>query len=156
MQQIDEGISRSSDLSQVKLTDFARIVGMRYSTYNVFARADVLSLHKPKFQEKLRDNLKNSLVSKAYVDQNCYVKCRVSKRKLDYPVSDRDNLYPPNGTDVKAGINISCMSGCFNEISREFDKLYGFDGNGVATRGPVWVRMFIYRFIVRWTLTLCT
>ncbi|KAF2824990.1 hypothetical protein CC86DRAFT_408131 [Ophiobolus disseminans] len=105
----------------------------RYSTY-VSMSADQLTLRKSKLKEKLHDNLKNSLVSKAYADQNCFLKCMPSK---SLGTTRREGLYSGNVLGIKD--QVRCTSGCYDTLTGTFNELYGSNGDPRAKKsvGPV-------------------
>lgn len=121
-EQINKRIAQSIDFADSPLLDFSKAIVKRYSSYTIFHGADVLPLNKEKLTAQLRSNLKNSLVSKAYSDEGCYVQCYDRGTSFTGPRS------------IHMG-NIVCTSGCFDPILGGFEELYGFN-DGVAERGP--------------------
>ncbi|KAH7082161.1 hypothetical protein FB567DRAFT_530708 [Paraphoma chrysanthemicola] len=99
----------------------------RFPTYETFMNPDVRALSKERLQEKLRENLKNSLITKAYSDQNCYMRCK--------PAGNGSVRGPGEKTYQYDGHSVNCKPGCYDPVSGNFDRLYGFD-DGKVTQQP--------------------
>jgi hypothetical protein len=106
----------------------ARYMLKRFGTYSTWRNVDTLK--KKYVEEKLFQNLKNSLVSKAYDDGNCFVRC------------GNGSYYHKNdhGPSVSYG-GIACQTGYYDPIQNRHERLYGFSGStriseGRATKEP--------------------
>lgn len=109
-----------SDFRDASLATFANTIGKRYSSYQMFIGADSEVFRREPLEEKLFQNFKNSLVSKAYSDQNCYLKCHPAPpNTTEHP---REIIY--DGPDGK---QVVCLTGCFDSIKGGFEQLYGLE-----------------------------
>ncbi|KAF2731150.1 hypothetical protein EJ04DRAFT_514811 [Polyplosphaeria fusca] len=91
----------------------AQLIHDMYSTYWNFIAFRTWENYPGALKEKLYTNMKHSLVSKAYQDQQCLLKCT---RKQD----GRQGVYHPPSSSV------DCLAGCFDPLDRDFERLYGF------------------------------
>jgi hypothetical protein len=115
--QINEKFHSMAVVKDSGPVESAAKIGLRFSNYEAFTAADARALKKDDLQKRLQENLKNSLVTKAYADQNCYLMCKPGTRVS----GSRQKVYDHYGKTV------SCISGCFDPIDRKLDRLYGFD-----------------------------
>ncbi|KAH7070460.1 hypothetical protein BKA63DRAFT_77538 [Paraphoma chrysanthemicola] len=115
--QIDSQFEAKTRLEGDSIGSSALNIGKRFTTYEAFIAAEDRFVKTEDLQRKVKDNLKNSLVTKAYADQNCYLKCEPG----DSASSSRQKVYNHNGKKIK------CTTGCFDPITRNLDPLYGFD-----------------------------
>lgn len=118
--EIEAHILASSDFKNSNVAHFARTIGLRYSTFKVFKAADAIVMEKPKLKEKLRKDIQNSLISKAYADQNCLLKCQVKDLTQTFVRERSDSNH---GTDLPAGTKVFYTSGCHNPST---ENLRGF------------------------------
>jgi hypothetical protein len=127
--QIDQHISVTTDFSGAVPHDFARTIGNRYTTYRTFRGADAIALQteKSKLEERLKKNMRHSLLYKAYADQNCMLKCRASNLKPG-SVHGRTPIYNKKGSPLKQkGQSVERTPGCYNSLNGHFEELYGFN-----------------------------
>jgi hypothetical protein len=111
---------------------------LRYSTFTTVRGADAIAMDKPKLKEKLSKNLMHSLISKAYSDQNCYLRCQVTTENSTtyHDKALQKSLHSNHGTDVPENTNVICKSGCYDRIGSKFERLYGFEGSEDRNGGP--------------------
>ncbi|KAF2796735.1 hypothetical protein K505DRAFT_334902 [Melanomma pulvis-pyrius CBS 109.77] len=88
----------------------------RYSTYANYIAFQSIQLNPKALENSLFQNLKNSLVTKAYADEQCYLKCST-------------NSHPgiSSGGNVHQFGDATCMSGCFDPTEQRSEQLYGLD-----------------------------
>lgn len=97
----------------------------RFSTYSMWRNVETLPTKRAEVQEKLFQNLKNSLVSKAYADGNCFVRCGSSS-------TFRDDAFGPH---LEFGDQV-CQTVCYDPIEDKFERLYGFSGQSNGSQSP--------------------
>lgn len=100
----------------------------KFATYSTWRNAD--KIHIPAVKAKVKSNLQNGLVSKAYADGNCFVRCGTAR---GYKVNF--------GPSVDIDKDVSCQTGCYDHIKNTYERLYGFEdswslGEGNATKEP--------------------
>lgn len=95
----------------------------KFSTYSTWHNAD--RIYVPAVKIKVKKNLQNSLVSKAYADGNCFVRCgNAPGYKVDL-----------SGPSVHYAHDMSCQTGCYDPIKKRYERLYGFDGRLKTSQG---------------------
>jgi hypothetical protein len=115
--QINEKFHSMTVVKDSGLKESAFKIGQRFSTYEAFTAADARALKRDDLQRRLKETLKNSLVTKVYADQNCYLMCKPGTRVSGSRQKVHDHY----------GKKVSCITGCFDPIDRKLDRLYGFD-----------------------------
>ncbi|KAF1919019.1 hypothetical protein BDU57DRAFT_527121 [Ampelomyces quisqualis] len=125
---VDRLISRMSKSfadAAVSPTATALYFRKRFSTYSTWERANTIK-KDPKVKAKLAKNLQNSLISKAYADGNCFVRCgQAPGYQFDH-----------QGPSVSYGPNVACQTGCYDPIKNQYERLYGFIGDKETSQGP--------------------
>jgi hypothetical protein len=116
-------MSAAYDEANTSPIAMAQYLRKRFGTYSTWRNPDTLRKNS-KVKDKLFQNLKNSLVSKAYADSNCFVRC------------GRDSYYRRNihGPSVDYG-SVACQTGCYDPIRDQYERLYGFGGCSVTSQG---------------------
>lgn len=97
----------------------------RFSTYTTWSNADLLREKEWPIHDKVFLNLKNSLVSKAYSNGNCFVRCS----------KDKDSLNTAFANDPVDFGEAKCQAVCYDPIKDKNEPLYGFNPD-VATELP--------------------
>lgn len=89
-------------------------VVQRYSTYSRFHAFASYEKDTTLLKDRLQESLKNSLVSKAYADEGCYLRCTKGQQ---LPYSFTAHQF---GDDL-------CRAGCYEPTEAKFEALYGLD-----------------------------
>jgi hypothetical protein len=119
------GKDRKRQVSNPLLAAVQPVV-QRYSTYSQFHAFDSYAKDPPLLEKSLKESLKNSLISKAYADQGCYLRC------VD-PVPD------PFMTGVYNFGTTGCQVGCYDPTEGIFEHLYGLDrSKSLEAESPPW------------------
>lgn len=113
----------------------------RYHSYDHFIAFDQLQRQPEILENKLFERMKNSLVTKAYADEGCYLKCTSTNNDGSTVVRG------PEDRPKHIMGNTACLSGCYDPTEQKFERLYGLQGapgqfgrwdasNGPATQQP--------------------
>lgn len=97
----------------------------RFATYTTWTNVDLLREKEEPIRNKLFQNMKNSLVSKAYSNGNCFVRCAKTMEMLD-------TAFPNGPVDLGEA---KCQAVCYDPIKDRNEALYGFNPDD-ATKFP--------------------
>ncbi|KAF2125749.1 hypothetical protein P153DRAFT_369746 [Dothidotthia symphoricarpi CBS 119687] len=118
-------IKKSHQNANKAPTQMAKYVSKRFSTYTMWTNVERLT-KTTKAEDKLFNNLKNSLVTKGYSDGNCFVRCGTGGSFYDTglgPISRHEK-------------SLACQTVCYDPIKDRYERLYGFGSEKPAELSP--------------------